>query len=164
MYQIIVYVHILAALVWIGGMLFLALVVVPAVRPLPEVERGALVGAVGRRFRTVGWMCIALLLATGVANAAARGVTPQVFVSAPFLASTFGRLLWLKLALVLLMIALSAVHDFVLGPASVRAIARRDVATARALRRQASWNARLNALLGLLVILLAVFLVRGLPS
>jgi len=75
MYQLSVYVHLLAAIVWIGGMLFLALAVVPVTRGLPAPERGALVGALGRRFRPVGWACIVLLLATGVVNAAFRGVT-----------------------------------------------------------------------------------------
>jgi uncharacterized membrane protein len=162
-YQLSVYLHILGAVVWVGGMLFLALVLVPALRPLPPAERAALVGAVGRRFRAVGWACIALLVVTGLVNAAYRGVTLETFFSSAFLASAFGRTLWVKLALVLAMIVLSAIHDFGLGPASTRAWERGDARRAMALRRQASWNARVTALLGLLVILLAVGLVRGLP-
>jgi uncharacterized membrane protein len=61
-YQLSVFLHILSAIVWIGGILFLALVVVPAMRGLPPAERAALSGAVGRRFRTVGWACIGVVV------------------------------------------------------------------------------------------------------
>ena len=51
-YQLSVFLHILSAIVWIGGMFFLALVVVPATRgvPRPSAPRcsGTLAGASGR--------------------------------------------------------------------------------------------------------------------
>jgi uncharacterized membrane protein len=165
-YQLSVFIHILSAVVWVGGMLFLALVVVPVARSLPAVERAALIGAVGRRFRVVGWACIALLIATGVINLAYRGLTWETFFSAQMLESQFGRVLLLKLALVVVMIVLSAVHDFVIGPQSVRLAESKAPADAEqmvSLRRQASWMARVNAVLALLVVALGVALVRGLP-
>ena len=80
MYQLGVLVHLLAAIVWVGGMLFLALVVVPATRRLPAVERASLFDLVGRRFRAVGWACVALLLATGLVNLSYRGVESESVV------------------------------------------------------------------------------------
>jgi uncharacterized membrane protein len=166
-YQLSVYLHILSAVVWIGGMLFLALVIVPATRGRPASERGALLGVLGRRFRTVGWLCIGLLIATGILNAGFRGLSWESFLSGRFLESWFGQVLAVKLGVVALMIAISYYHDFVLGPASVRLLERSDPSqaneTAR-LRRQASWLGRLNTLLALAVLALAVFLVRGLPG
>jgi uncharacterized membrane protein len=166
MYQLSVYAHILAAIVWIGGMLFLALAVVPVTRRLPAPERGALVGALGRRFRPVAWACIALLLATGVANAGFRGVTWDAVASGRLAESMFGRTLLAKLALVLLLVVLSAVHDFWLGPASARALetAGSEDPTQRSLRRRASWLGRTSAVLALIVVALAVMLVRGVPG
>ena len=163
MYQLSVLVHVLAAVVWVGGIFFLALVVVPVARRLPPAERAALLGALGRRFRVVGWVCIALLLATGTANAALRGVTWEGVASGRLFESEFGRLLAAKLAVVLVMLALSVAHDFVVGPASVRLLERQGDGDAASLRRRASWLARVNALLALLVIALAIALVRGLP-
>jgi copper resistance protein D len=55
------------------------------------------------------------------------------------------------------MLALSVVHDFWLGPAATRAT---DGAR---LRRPAALLARVNGLLALLVVFLAVALVRGPP-
>lgn len=166
MYQLSTLLHVLSAIVWVGGMLFLALVMVPVARKLQPAERGMLVGAIGRRFRVIGWVCIALLIVTGVVNASYRGVTWGSIISGQIAVSDFGWLLAVKVGLVVVMIVLSAVHDFAIGPASTRALERKDADAAReaaALRRKASWLGRLNAVLALVVVALAVALVRGLP-
>lgn len=164
MYQLSVFVHVVSAVVWVGGMLFLALVIAPATRQMPPAERGPLFSIVGRRFRTIGWVCIALLIATGIANVAFRGVTWGDVASGRLLTSDFGRVLTAKLAVIAVMIALSLAHDLLLGPAS--AAARPDpvlLQRAAALRRRAALVGRVNTLLARLVLALAVALVRGLP-
>ena len=166
MYQLSVLVHFLAAMVWVGGMLFLALVVVPAARTLPPAERSALFQLVGPRFRTVGWACIALLLLTGGVNVAYRGVTWDKLYTPDLWASEFGRVLALKLGVIVVMLALSLYHDFDLGPASVRAhqaAGARPSAEALALRKRASRLGRITTLLALIVVALGVMLVRGVP-
>lgn len=165
-YQLGVFVHILGAIVWVGGMLFLALVAVPALGPLAGPERARLLAGLGRRFRTVGWIAVALLLVTGLFNSAFRGVTWESLASGRLFESWFGRAFAIKLALVATMLIISVLHDFVVGPASVRALEGADPTTdsdAARLRRQASWLARVNTLLALLVVGLAVALVRGSP-
>jgi putative copper resistance protein D len=159
--QLSVLLHVLAALVWVGGMFFVALVAVPVARRRPPEERVALLDALGRRFRVVGWASIGVLVVTGVTNVALRGVTWETVVSGQLAASTFGQLLVAKLLAVLAMLGLSAWHDFGVGPASTRA--GTDPAGAAALRRRASRIGRTNAALALVVTALAVFLVRGPP-
>jgi copper resistance protein D len=156
-YQLSVYVHVLSAIVWVGGMLFLALVVAPATRGLAPPDRARLFEGVGRRFRAVGWACVALLTATGLVNVAYRGVTFESVTDGRLLDSPFGRVLGLKLLVVAAMLALSVVHDFWLGPAAVRS------GDGARLRRPAALLARANGLLALVVVFLAVALVRGLP-
>lgn len=164
MYQVSVYLHIIATVVWVGGMLFLALVAVPATRNLSPAERGAIFSALGRRFRTVGWICIALLLITGPLNLGFRGYSWESLSSGQMFSGEFGQTLAVKLILVAVMVALSLTHDLILGPASARALANpATVHTAAALRRRTSWLARFNLVLGLLVVASAVALVRGLP-
>lgn len=182
LYQISVFLHILSAIVWIGGMLFLALVVVPTTRSMPPSERAALFGAVGRRFRAVGWACIGVLLVTGTVNMAYRGVTWENFFTAQLWSSPFGTTLALKLGVVVVMLGLSVYHDFVIGPRSVRLLEQAAsapgtsscgppapapgpdlVGEAGRLRRQTSVVGRLEAILALLVLVLAIMLVRGVP-
>ena len=165
-YQLSVFLHILSAVIWIGGMLFLALVVVPTTRGLPPSERAALFGAVGRRFRGVGWACIGVLIVTGAINMAYRGVTWENLFSATLWASPFGTTLALKLGVVAVMLALSVYHDFVIGPRSVRLLqqaAGHGLEEAARIRRRASIVGRLEAILALVVLTLAIMLVRGTP-
>jgi uncharacterized membrane protein len=64
--------HILAATFWLGGMLFLAIVVVPALRGAPE--RARLLERMGKLFERASVIALAVLLVTGVVNLLFRGV------------------------------------------------------------------------------------------
>lgn len=165
LYLISVLIHILAALTWIGGMMFLVLVVVPVTRRLPSrVLAAQLIRDTGRRFRVVGWICLLVLLTTGVTNLLLRGIGPALWSSPDFWASPFGQTLAWKLMLVGSILALSAFHDFYVGPRASALLAV-DPAAPAALRFRAgaSWMGRLTLLLSLLVLALATMLVRGRP-
>lgn len=165
MYHLSVYVHLLGAVVWVGGMLFLALVAIPVLRNLQDQPRAELVARMGERFRPVAWTCIVLLVVTGILNLTYRGVSWESVLTGRLWQSPFGQMLAWKLGFVLVAILLSAVHDFYLGPASTRLLRDRnpDAQRALTLRRQAAWVGRLNALFVLVVLGLAVLLVRGVP-
>jgi putative copper resistance protein D len=161
-YFVLVTIHVLAALLWLGGMLFLGVVGAPVLRAIePPALRQRLFNELGRRFRTVGWIAIATLVVTGVLLLRARGLLhwSGVFGSPAFWRSTLGLALAAKLATVVTMIAVSAVHDFLLGPAAGRATPGSPGAIA--LRRRAALLARVNALVGILLVVAAVRLVRG---
>jgi hypothetical protein len=93
--------------------------------------------------------------------------------SSDLLDTEFGNILAVKLTVVLSVILLSALHDFVLGPRLVRVMealaqttdpqAQGPPGAAALQRRRLSLLARLNVLLAVLVLALAVVLVRGLP-
>lgn len=162
LYLVSVYVHILASMIWLGGALFLALVMVPLLRRMERPRAAALMRDAGTRFRAVGWVCFALLIVTGVVNLGYRGVTWGSFFSAEFHRSPFGRTTMWKLTLFVLVLVVSVFHDFVLGPRATR-IVEADPTGPAALRSRtiASWVGRVNVLLGLAIVLLAVMLVRG---
>lgn len=161
LYHLNVTLHVLAALLWLGGMFFLAAVGAPVLRKVePPPLRAQLFQALGTGFRRVGWIAIAVLLVTGTVNLWYRGVlAPEVFGSAAFWGTPYGVSLAVKLACVLVMITLSAVHDFVHGPAA----GRHRPGTPEALRhrRQAAWMARINTLVGIVLVFAAVRLARG---
>ncbi len=163
MHQFFVWLHIIAAAVWFGGMVFLALVLVPVMRLTEYREHASrLVQLTGVRFRTVGWICLSVLVATGFVNLWHRGIGWAALSNAGFWASPFGNLLGWKLLVVALILVLSAYHDFWIGPrATASGQADPGSATALRLRRQASWMGRLNLLLALAAVVLAVLLVRG---
>ncbi len=157
--------HIVAACLWVGGMLFLVLVLVPALRRLPDRALAVLlIRETGRRFRSVGWATLAVLVATGTTNLLARGISAATLVSPDFWRSPFGSVLAFKLGTVLAILLLSSVHDFYVGPRASEALRRQpDDPHALRLRALATWMGRLNLVLALVVVVCGVMLVRGRP-
>lgn len=158
-----VFLHIVSAIIWIGGMFFLILVLIPVLRK-PEFRPlfPSLFHNVGLRYRLVGWISLALLIITGIFNLGYRGYGFGDLVSGRLFEGPFGRTLFMKLVTVALILMISAIHDFWLGP-TAGALLREDPLSPRGLsmRRAAVMLGRLNFVLALLVVLLAVLLVRG---
>ena len=154
--------HVLAAMLWLGGMLFLGAVGAPALRAVePPALRARLFAEIGARFRGVGWACIAVLLVTGVANlwfrGWLRGPEPAV-LQGTFWRTGTGVALALKLGAVVLMVANSAVHDFVIGPRAGHLTPGSPEAVR--VRTRAALMARVNALVGVGLVIAAVRLAR----
>ena len=164
-YLLSVWLHILAAVIWIGGMVFLALVLIPVTRQ-PEYRDVAVsfIRRTGVRFRWVGWGCLGLLLLSGTFNLAYRGFGWADLGSGRVFQGPFGRILEVKLVLVAVILLASAWHDFVIGPRAT-ALWQVNPASPKAgrARRQASWLGRINLLLALIVVALGMVLVRGGP-
>ncbi|MHB1073392.1 MAG: DUF4149 domain-containing protein [Gemmatimonadaceae bacterium] len=159
LYFLNVTLHVLAALLWLGGMFFVALVGAPLLRGVePPQLRQRLFHQLGSRFRTVGWASIAVLLATGTMNLYFKGWIPLMGQGA-FWRSALGHTLAAKLAAVAIMVTVSAIHDFVDGPRAGR-VPPGSPESLR-LRRRASMMARVNAIVGLILVVVAVRLARG---
>ncbi len=162
-YLFSVWLHILAVAVWIGGMVFLALVLVPVIRrPEHRSAAAVLIHQTGVRFRGVGWACIGLVLLSGLFNLGFRGITWTDLWSGQLWQGSFGHVFGVKLFLVGIILILSVWHDFVVGPRAT-ALWRANPTSSKAqrLRRQAGWFGRLLLLLALVVVALGVMLGRG---
>lgn len=161
LYYLNVTVHLLAALLWLGGMFFLAAVGAPVLRRVePPALRARLFRKLGEGFRMVGWISIGVLLVTGVGNLHFRGlVDTEILFSAAFWSGAYGRALFWKLVAVVVMVGVSALHDFWLGPRAGRL--EPGSPAAERTRRRAAWLARANALIGIALVYAAVRLARG---
>ena len=118
-YQIAVFLHLLAAFTWIGGTLFLIMVLVPLTRQGdgPPGATAQLLEQAARKFRPVAWSAILVLVVSGLFIATDHFDTS---VKEFFEADTrFVKVLQMKVGMVIIVVALSAVHDFVLGPSLV---------------------------------------------
>ncbi len=165
LYLALVGLHLIAAIFWIGGMLFLALAVVPVMRrPAFRAISPAFFEAIGMRFRTLGWIAIGVLVLTGLIQLGVRGATPDRWFDPVFWQGPLGRALAGKLIAVVLAVGLNALHDFWAGPRATQALqGGASEAEAGRWRARASWLARLTLLASLLALGFGIFLARGWP-
>ena len=162
LYYINVTIHVLAAMLWLGGMFFLGVVGAPVLRAVePPALRQRLFQQLGTRARALGWWSIVILLVTGVLNLYFRGWLQWegVLGAAAFWRTGTGVALAIKLVAVGTMVLVSGVHDFVLGPMAGRLPAGSPEALA--FRRRAALLARANAVIGIVIVVAAVRLARG---
>lgn len=158
MYSTLIVLHILAAVTWIGGMIFLSLVLAPLVRGRKAApEFMALFRSAALRFRPIVWVAIAVLLATGPMLLSLRGVQ----VSSP---TSWTGIVTVKLMLVALLLLLTLLHDLVFGPQVSRVSAipnSQRTAGERVVFKTARWLPRLSLLIGLAVMIAATMLARS---
>jgi uncharacterized membrane protein len=158
LYLFSVFLHILAAALWIGGMVFLIAVLIPAVKKHPD--KIALLNTIALKFRTAGWIALILLLGTGIIQLEFRGVEWSLDY---FTSSEFGKLAGIKIIVFSIIILLSFYHDFFLGTKAMEEWKKNpDDPKTISLRNTSRFLGRINFLLALLAAALGVLLVRGL--
>ena len=154
-------IHILIACFWIGGMLFTAAILVPATRKKLASQRGLLFTELGTRFSRLSWLLFPILLLTGITALIGRGYTAAELLSSTFWKSHYGSTLFYKLIAFSVMLIVTAIHDFWLGPMAAELMEKRpDNRLTDRYRKASSWGGRLNLILGLLILYFAVSLVR----
>ncbi|HET9015121.1 MAG TPA: DUF4149 domain-containing protein [Thermomicrobiaceae bacterium] len=158
------WIHLLSAIAWIGGQLFIVLVLLPIMRAaLPPDERTLLFAKVGERFAVVSWVALALLVVTGFLNGERRGI-----VWGELLDSSYGQRLAIKLGLVAVVIVITLVHALYFGQRLTTLAERARSSTTvdeaatrerRGLQRASILLSSVNLLLNLVIVLLAASLV-----
>ncbi len=152
---VLVTLHVAAALSWIGGMVFLSIVLAPLIRSGTFPGSTALLRAAALRFRPVVWTAIAVLLTTGPLLILQRGFGSP---------GEWPAVLLIKLALVALLLCTTVLHDVFIGPRVSRISAlplqERSAADHQWLR-VSRWLPRLSLLIATAVVVAAVYLARS---
>lgn len=150
MLKLSLFLHVISAIFWIGGMLFLSLVIVPFLLALKDPkDRNAVYRQIGPKYRTLAWIAIIILLITGPLNLYLLGINPAIIFTPDFLATNYGKALLIKLILVFIIVVSSLLHDFWVGPKARES--RKFSAYARIFGRT-------NLILAVLIVLFAVFI------
>ena len=160
----VLWIHVIAAVVWVGGNLILAMVIVPHFRQsLPPVERIKLLTQIGKRFEPVVWGCIGVLFFTGIVN-----IFSAVDITSPTaLSGAFMRTLLIKIVLFFVLVLLTALHSMIFAPRLAAAVEELDPTLeelppeVKPLRTQMSVVSSLMGVVSLLILLAAVALRMG---
>lgn len=162
MYHGSLFLHVLFAIFWIGGMLFTAAVLVPASRhTMFNNKRGEFFALIGTKFSRLSWIIFILMIITGILTLIGKGFTTESLLTPGFWQSNYGTTLMGKLHIFGLVLIISGIHDFWLGPkAAVMMDAQPDHPKTERYRKLSSWVGRINLILGLAILWYALQLVR----
>lgn len=105
--SLITWIHLVAASIWVGGSIFIGIVLVPMLKTLANTvaERTILMITIGKRFNKIALPALAVLVATGVYKA-------QFFITSPNTVpnSNYGMILVVKMIVVASVIVLFGIH------------------------------------------------------
>ncbi len=121
------FLHVLGAACWVGGMIVLGAVAVPAARRAGDRDAGRrVITAATRRFGVIGALAFAALIATGFGLIHHRGIALDQLDQ-----SEYGRRLLAKMGLLVAMGVVTLLHALWQGPRVRRAEEAGDPVTAR---------------------------------
>ncbi len=167
---IIVVVHVFSAVIWIGGAIFLALVMVPVARGMEPPAMGLLfLRRAAIRFRGIAWILLSVLVISGVLALDYRGIGIDRFTEDGFWSTKIGTALGVKIVLVGILLILSGIHDFVLGPRVTDLMQQvprgeQPPESTVAARKRLIMLARINLLIAITTAIIGLMLVRGVPG
>lgn len=140
--------HLLCAVVWIGGMIFMNLILMPGIQKLEPPLRGAVVGVVAKRFTVAAWISIIVLLITGGLK------TPPGMMFAP--ESHYGMMLMIKHIIILLAIIIGLTISLSVAPRVVKLAPKAGEAPAPeflSAQKMLKMLSTINMILGIVIVI-----------
>lgn len=151
--SVIKFLHLLATVTWIGGMVYINFVLIPSLAVINSSERGKLMGTVAKRFGMLSGGSVAVLLVTGLISTP----SPLLFN----LHTTWGATLAIKHLVVLSMIIIGLLITFRIAP-KLQSLAplQGEPPTSDHIKvqKQLSLLGQVNMILGVLVLFFAASL------
>ncbi len=152
------WIHIVAVTVWLGPQFFMFLVTVPAVRVIEDpAVRLQVLRIIVTRFGWLAWAAMAIIVLSGVSNLFQQA---DEFGHVWDTEYRYFQIFSTKMVLVGLMVILTAVHTFVIGPKQLRLQEEMlgDSAEAAGLRRVSIIVSSLTLLISIAVVYAAALL------
>ena len=100
---VMLWLHTLAAVSWVGGMVFNLFVLRPSVGVIDAGDRVKLTLTVLRRFISLVWLCVVVLAISGIYLSVLKVGSLEILIG-----SSFGRIFLLKLVIVAVMVSIVA--------------------------------------------------------
>lgn len=157
MYIVSLYLHLILVCIWIGGQIFLPLVIMPALKKSLDnneaLKRKIIINA-GIIFSKAGRWIILLLLITGIFNYYFKFNTFNLFL---FSDIPYGQKLILKISLFILMIVINIIHERKIGNQLINDADEKEY---EHLKKWASFTGRITLFLSIIILLLGLLLTK----
>ncbi len=149
------FLHLMATIVWIGGLMFNVLVVMPSVsKTLDPAQKGKLMGVMFRRVRVLVYVSLLVLFVTGIP----MKIASEYYVAIINFDTNWETVSFIKHVLVAMM-ALSAFYSFEILLPSLKKLASQGASTKIvSLQKQQAVLARVTFLLGIVVVFLSAMM------
>ncbi|MDH5429728.1 MAG: hypothetical protein OEZ57_07805 [Nitrospirota bacterium] len=152
---LVTWIHLVAAMTFIGGWLFFQLAVRPSLlegkTKTPSKEALELTQKMGQRFKTVGWVSLMVLIFTGASQLLDESGSARIETS-------WGLIMMFKLFIFAFVGGLIFVHDLILDPYGALAKSQRAETSPLLFSGKVVWVQRAILLLSLVVLGIAVYL------
>lgn len=157
---LIMWAHLIAASIWVGGSIFIGIVLAPLLKTISDSIEGRLsiMIRVGRKFNKIGVPSLIVLIITGIYNSTGFIVNPSMILS-----SSYGIVLLIKIILVILLIITFVVHVRLIRTEVERKIESKQLSGEflQKLRSKIIMLGRLTVILSLAILLMAALLHSG---
>ena len=157
---LIMWAHLIAASIWVGGSIFIGIVLAPLLKTISDSIEGRLsiMIRVGRKFNKIGIPSLIVLIATGIYNSIGFIVNPSLILS-----TSYGIVLLVKIILVILLIITFAVHVRLIRTEVERKIESKQLTGEflQKLRSKIIMLGRITVILSLAILLMASLLHSG---
>ncbi|MDQ3840059.1 MAG: CopD family protein [Thermoproteota archaeon] len=157
---LVVWLHLVAASIWVGGSIFLGVILSPMLKRITKTveERIVILIKVGRRFSYIAFPSLLVLVLTGIYNSKAFILDPDAFYQ-----TSYGIILMIKIAAVVATFAAYILHIRIISTETEKDIISGNASTAfiHSIRSKIIFLGRVIVFLSILILLLAAFLDAG---
>jgi copper resistance protein D len=157
---LIVWVHLICSSIWVGGSIFLGIVLAPEIRNMkPNIEdRLSLMIRFGRKFNAIALPSFLILIVTGIYNS-------RTFIFRPndILETQYGQILIIKILVAVAILVIYIIHIRIFSTKTEEEITsgKLDLQYLISVRTKIIWLGRITVFLSIIVLLLAALLDSG---
>lgn len=157
---LIVWVHLICSSIWVGGSIFLGIVLAPEIRNMkPNIEdRLSLMIRFGRKFNAIALPSFLILIVTGIYNS-------RTFIFHPndILETQYGQILIIKILVAVAILVIYTIHIRIFSTKTEDEITsgKLDLQYLISVPTKIIWLGRITVFLSIIVLLLAALLDSG---
>lgn len=157
---LIMWAHLVAASIWVGGSIFIGIVLAPLLKTLSDSVEGRLsiIIRVGRKFNKIAVPSLIILIVTGIYNSTNLLSRPSLILS-----TTYGQILVVKVVLVIILLITFAVHVRLIRTEIEKKIESRQLSEelVQKLRTKIIALGRITVIVSIAILLMAALLHSG---